>query len=330
MELNMMDAAQVFGFATQASRVINTRVYEIEYPEMDIASLVTVDTSLPEWVSGIDTLVGDKTGKAEWQSGAAKDIPLAGVDLSKVGIDFDMYAIGYQWNVEELGKAQYQGYPLTERKAAAARFGSQVFLWDNLLVGSDAKGWKGLLNSDYVTPVTLPADGTDDTSAWVTGTPEAPVGNKTAAQIVRDVNILLLGAPGPGRIVKDTLLLPDMALDYIVATPYGVTSPNLSIMQYIMANNEYTRRTGQQLTVRSLDELKDKATVNIEGGGRAVAYRNDADLLKLWVPLPYRFLPIYQDGPLNFTVPGIARTGPLDIMRPNAISYGDAVTPVPA
>lgn len=327
MNINMQDAAQVFSFASQASRIVNTRVYEIEYPEMDIASLVTVDTNLPEWVSGVDTLIGDKVGKAEWQSGAAKDVPLAEVNLNKVGIDFDMYAIGYQWNIEELGKAQFQGYPLTERKAAAARFGSQVFQWDNLLIGSAVKGWTGLLNSTYVTPITLPADGTDTTSAWVLNN---GTGNKTAAQIVRDVNILLLGAPGPGRVVKNTLLLPDAALDYMVATPYGVTSPNLSIMQYIMANNEYTRRTGQQLVIRSLDELKNKATVGIAGGGRAVAYRNDPDMLKLWVPMPYRFLPVYQDGALNFTVPGIARTGPLDIMRPNAISYGDAVTPVPA
>ncbi|MGA1806741.1 DUF2184 domain-containing protein [Sphingobium sp. WW5] len=330
MDINMMDAAQVFSFATQASRIVNTRVYEIEYPEMDIASLVTVDTSLPEWVDGIDTLIGDKVGKAEWQTGGAKDIPLAEVNLNKVGLDFDMYAIGYQWNIEELGKAQFQGYQLTERKAGAARFGSQVFMWDNLLIGSDVKGWKGLLNSNYVTPITLPADGTDSTSAWVTGTYTAMVGNKTSAQIVRDVNMLLLGAPGPGRVVKDTLLLPDLALDYIVATPYGATNPNMSIMQYIMANNEYTRRTGQQLKVRSLDELKNKATVGIAGGGRAVAYRNDPDMLKLWMPMPYRFLPVHQDGPLNFVVPGIARTGPLDIMRPNAISYGDAVTPVPA
>lgn len=327
MRIDMTDAAQVFSFARQQSHVLNARVYEIEYPEMDIASLITVDTSLPEWASGIDTLVGDRTGKARWQSGAAKDIPLADANLELVELPFDMYALGYQWNIEELGKAQFQNYPLTERRARAAREGSQEFLWDNLLVGSVEKGWKGLVNSSYVTPTALPADGTNSTSAWVLND---GTGNKTAAQIVRDVNILLLGEPGPKRIVKDTLLLPDKALDYIVATPYGVTSPNKSIMQYIMENNEFTRRTGQQLTIKSLDELKDKATVGIAGGGRAVAYRNSEDNLKLWVPMPFQFLGVHQDGPLNFVVPGIARTGPVDIFRPNAISYGDAVTQVPA
>lgn len=324
--IDMNDAAQVFSFARQQSHVLNSRVYEIEYPEMDIASLITVDTSLPEWASGIDTLVGDKTGKARWQSGSAKDIPLADTNLDLVELKFDMYAIGYQWNIEELGKAQFQGYTLTERRAAAARQGSQEFLWFNLLEGSTEKGWKGLINSAAVTPVVL-SIGTDTTTAWVSN---AGVGNKTPAQIVGDVNVLLLGTPGPSRIVKDVLLLPDAALDYIVATPYGVTSPNMSIMQYIMANNEYTRRTGLPLTIKSLDALKTAATVGIAGGGRAVAYRNSPDNLKLWVPMPFQFLPVYQDGPLNFVVPGIARTGPVDIFRPNAISYGDAVTPVPA
>lgn len=326
MPIDMNDAAQVFSFARQQSHVLNSRVYEIEYPEMDIASLITVDTSLPEWASGIDTLIGDKTGKAEWQSGSAKDIPLADANLSMVELKFDMYALGYQWNIEELGKAQFQGYTLTERRAAAARQGSQEFLWDNLLTGSTTKGWTGLINSTYITPITLP-NGTNGTPAWVLNT---GAGNKTAAEIVSDINKLLLGAPGPSRVIKDTLLLPDAALDYIVATPYGVTSPNMSIMQYVMANNEYTRRTGRPLTIKSLDALKTAATVGIAGGGRAIAYRNSDDNLKLWVPMPFRFLPVHQDGPLNFVVPGIARTGPVDIFRPNAISYGDAVTPVPA
>lgn len=324
---DMNDAAQVFSFARQQSHVLNTQVYEIEYPDMDIGALVTVDTSLPEWASGIDTLIGDHTGKAKWQSGYAKDIPLADTSLDLVSLTFDMFAVGYQWNYEELGKASFQGYPLTTRRAAAARMAAQEFLWFNFLTGSTEKNWTGLVNSSYITPITLPADGTNTTSAWVLND---GTGNKTAAQIVRDINLMLLGTAGPGRIVKDTLLLPDAALDYIVSTPYGVTSPNLSIMQYVMQNNEFTRTTGGQLTIRSLYDLRNKATAGIVGGGRAVAYRNSPDNLKLWVPMPYRFLPVYQDGPLNYVVPGIARTGPLDIFRPNAIAYGDAVTPVPA
>lgn len=327
----MMDAAQQFSFARQQSHVLNAQVYEIQYEDVDYASLITVDTSLPEWASGIDTLIGDGTGKAEWQSGGAKDIPLADVNLDMVSTTFDMFALGYQWNLEELGKAQFSNYPLTTNRAKRARRGADEFLYNLTLVGSTVKGWTGLINSSHVTPIALPADGTGSVRYWVGND---GVGTKTPAQIVRDINLVLLGQPGPGRVIKDTLLLPDAALDYIVATPYGATSPNLSIMQYVMANNEYTRRTGQPLTIKSLDQLKDAATSTTSpssaGMGRMVGYRNTPDYMKLWVPMPFQFLPVYQDGPLNFVVPGICRSGGVDMLQPNGMAYGDGVTPVPA
>lgn len=323
MTFHLMDASAQLAFARERTFVLNTRVYETLYEDIDYASLITVDTSLPEWASGVDTLVGDMTGKAEWQSGGAKDVPLAEVGLRTVSTQFQLYSIGYQWNVEELGKAQFAGYPLTERKAAAARRGSEEFAW-NIVINGDARmGWGGLINNAAITPITLPADGTGTTTAWVSNT---GAGLKTAEQIIRDINLLLVS----GNIVKDTILLPEAAFNYILATPYGVTSPGMSIMAYLMTNNLYTQRTGRPLTVRSVPQLATAATTGIAGGGRAVAYRNSADNLVFWMPLPYRFLDVYQDGPLNYTVPGISRVGPVDFLQPRAIAYGDAVTQVPA
>lgn len=127
---NILDAdpGLVLSFARQQSHVLNARVYEIEYPEMDYAALVPVNTEYPEWAGGVDTLVGDIVGKAEWQSGYTKDIPLADAKLGMVSVNFDMYAVGYQWNIEELGKASFMGFPLTNRRAEAARRASEEFL----------------------------------------------------------------------------------------------------------------------------------------------------------------------------------------------------------
>ncbi|WMT90147.1 DUF2184 domain-containing protein [Pelagibacterium sp. H642] len=326
------DPALVFGFARQQSHVLNARIYEIEYPEMDYAALVPVNTDYPEWASGVDTLIGDIVGKAEWQSGYAKDIPLADTKLAMVSTSFDMYAVGYQWNVEELGKAAFQGFPLTNRRAEAARRASEEFLWNNTLLGSTAKGWTGLLNSTYITPQAVPDDGTGNTTAWVDN---AGVGQKTPEQIVRDVNYMIMGPLATPNTpltstLADTVLLPPLAYRYIATTPYGVTSPNMSILQYIMANNVYTLRTGQPLTIREVGELATAATQGIAGGGRGIGYRNSQEVLELPLPMPFRFLPVYQDGPLNFVVPGISRTGPVDIKRPMAIRYADGITPVPA
>ncbi|MFC6487359.1 major capsid family protein [Nitratireductor sp. GCM10026969] len=331
---NILDAdpAAVFSFARKQSHVLNAQIYEIEYPEMDYAALVPVNTNYPEWASGADTLVGDIVGKAEWQSGYAKDIPLADTKLGIQSVNFDMYAVGYQWNVEELGKAAFVNFPLTGRRAEAARRASEEFIWNNVLTGSTVKRWTGLLNSQYVTPVAVQADGTAaPNTAWVLND---GTGNKTPEQIVRDVNYLIMGplsAPNTplASTLADTVLLPPLAYRYIASTPYGVTSPNMTILRYIRENNEYTARTGNPLMIREVNELATAATEGVAGGGRAIGYQNREQVLELPMPMPFRFLSVYQDGPLNYVVPGISRVGPVDVKRPLAMRYGDGVTPVP-
>jgi hypothetical protein len=41
--------------------------------------------------------------------------------------------------------------------------------------------------------------------------------------------------------------------------------------------------------------------------------------------MPHRFLPVYQDGPLNWKVPGVFRTGGLDVRRPTEMRYMDNI-----
>lgn len=314
------------GFARQQAHVLNSRAYEIEYPEMPINQLVTIDTSIPEWAGGIDTLFGDKVGEAKWLTGFAKDVPLADASMGMVSITIKGFGIGYQWNVEELGKAAFQGYPLTDRRAAAARFAAETFQWGVFLRGDTVAGMTGLINHSTVSPVALPNDGTAGARAWVDN---AGVGQKTSDQIVRDLNTMLIGDPGPQRVIKNTILLPDRALDYIVKTPYGVTNPGETIMSFYMKNNEYKRQTGRDITIRSLWDLRNAATGGLAGQGRAVAYLNSPDVLKFWVPMPFRFWPVYQDGPFNFMVPGMSRVAPLDVFKPAGIYYADGVTLAP-
>lgn len=331
MDLN--DAVGVdIGFIRNQANVINARTYEIEYPEMDYASLLPVNTNYPEWAAGVDTYVGDKVGAAKWQSGYAKDVPLADVTLAMVSSQFAMYSVGYRWNVEELGKANFARYPLTAQKASAARFAAEVFVWETALTGGGHPGWAGFINSPYITPEAAPATGTAaPTTAWVLNT---GVGNKTPAQIVSELNSLILG-PGSTTgvltsLLADTILLPPAALRYILGTPYGVTSPNMNILQYFIANNEYTRRTGRPVRVLELPVLSTAATVGVAGGGRAIGYRNSSDVLELPMPMPFGFLNVYQDGPLQYTVPGIGRVGQVNIFKSNGVRYLDGITAVPA
>lgn len=332
MQYQISDAAAL-QFLRQQTHVLSTKAFNVEYDLVDYASLVPVNTDYPEWASGVDFQIGDMAGAAKWQSGWAEDVPKADVSLLSVGVDFAMYAVGYGYNVEDLGKAMHAGYPLTARKAVAARQAADIFCADTALTGAGHPGWSGLLNKSGVTPTASPNNGTGSARNWVTS---AGIGNKTPEQIVAELNSLLMGAPNAtgimSSLIGDTILLPPLAYQYIALTPYGVTAPNMTILQWFMANNIYTTRTGRPITIRELPALATAATMtspNLAGQGRAVGYRNSLDALELPMPMPYRFLDVHQHGPLQWQVPGIGRVGQLTLIRDGALRYLDGVTPAP-
>lgn len=329
---HMINDAQGLAYLRTQTHVLSSRAFEQEYDLINWRELVPVNTDYPEWASGADFQIGDMTGAAQWQSGYAKDVPLADVRLINVGIDFAMYAVGYRYNVEEVGKAMFAGYPLTARKAIAARQAADIFCAETALYGGGHPGWSGLINLASVTPAAAPNTGTGSARNWVDAN---RIGLKTPEQIVAELNTLLMGpASATGvmtSLIGNTILLPPLAYQYIAVTPFGVTSPNDTILQWFMRNNIYTTRTGQPVVIRELPALANAATLtspNVAGQGRAIGYRNSPDALELPMPMAYRFLDVHQDGPLQWAVPGIGRVGQLVEIR-QAVRYLDGVTPAP-
>lgn len=322
--------AQALNFLRQQTRVQSARAYSVEYDIVDYAQLVPVNTDYPEWASGVDFQIGDLAGAAKWQSGWAEDVPKADVSLIHVGVDFAMYAVGYGYNIEEVGKAMHAGFPLTARKAIAARQAADIFCAETALYGGGHPGWTGLINKAGVTPALSPNTGTGNARNWVDAN---GVGLKTPEQIVAELNQLLMGPPTSSGVLSsligDTILLPPRAYQHIALTPFGVTSPNDTILTWFMQRNIYTTRTGRPITIRELPALATAATDSaVAGQGRAVGYRNAADAIELPMPMPYRFLDVHQHGPMQWQVPGIGRIGQLTVIREGALRYLDGVSPV--
>ncbi|WP_417548713.1 major capsid family protein [Marinobacter segnicrescens] len=329
MSVKLSDA-QGLAFLRSQTHVLSNRAFEQEYDLINWRELVPVNTDYPEWASGVDFQVGDMSGAAQWQSGFSKDVPLADVRLISVSSQFAMYAVGYRYNVEEVGKAMFAGYPLTARKAIAARQAADIFCAESALMGAGHPGWTGLLNLAGVTPALSPNTGTGSARNWFDAN---GVGLKTPEQIVAELDMLLVGPSLTTGIIStligDTILLPPGAYRYIATTPYGVTSPNATILQWYLANNIYTTRTGRPLTIRDMPILAGAATdAAVTGQGRAVGYRNSSDALELPMPMPYRFEQVSMDGPLQWIVPGIGRVGQLIQIR-DAVRYLDGVSPAP-
>jgi hypothetical protein len=305
---------QALGFLLSQKAHIETTAIAIRYPEIQYTKLVPIDTSAAEWAKSVVFFSTDRVGKAEWYHHMAKDVPRADVVREKHEHGIEMAAIGYGYTLEELGQsAMVPGTNLNADRAAAARRAYEEFMDDVAIRGSETKGWTGLINDPNVTQGFVAFDGTTDSSDW---------DDKTADQILRDVNDFILGVYTDSATVEmaDTLLLPISAHSALATRRLPETA--ITVLEFLMKYNVYTAQTQRPLTIMAVRGLE---TAGEDGTARMVAYRYDSSVLKLHLPMPHRFLPVWQDGPMQFEVPGIFRTGGLEIRRPGAVRYADGV-----
>ena len=317
----MTDAQQAqLGFIANQVHTINTQIYAQKYPDLDFGRLVYVDSSAPEWTPGLVTFLSGSVGKAEWFSGAAKDVAKADTTMNKSEIRVHMAAVGYSFNIEEVGQAQLLQTNLSTLKAEAARRAYVEFMWNVTMTGDPVKGLVGLSNQSNVVSGVAPADGTGDVATWFDANGNA---TKTPDKIVRDINNVLTGVYTGSQTVEmaDTLLLPYSIISYLSATPMSSTNSE-TILSFIIRTNICTQMTGQALTIRGVLGLDSAGN---GGTKRMIAYANRQDVVKLHLPMPHKFLPVATADSIHFDVPGIFRTGGVEVLRPGAFRYLDGI-----
>ncbi|OJF97585.1 DUF2184 domain-containing protein [Pararhizobium antarcticum] len=314
--INMQDAQQVaMSFLIRQASLIEPTVYAIRYQDIQYQSLIPVDTSAPEWIQSVTYFSMDGVGQAQWFNGNAQDVPKVELTREKFETGVSMAAIGYGYNLEELGTAQLLGMNLTADKASMARRVAEEKIDAVAFAGDTAKGFTGLVNSSTPTATTAPADGTGSATTFASKTPD---------QVLRDINGQLTGIfTGTfGAEIADTLLLPySVLLDLSTRRIDAVNQT--TILEWIERNNIYTRTTGGALTIRGIFGYLD--TAGASSSKRMVAYRRSPEVLKMHIPMPFRFMPAWQTGPMRFDVPGIFRIGGVDIRRPKAVRYLDGI-----
>lgn len=303
------DAAQAaMGFLESQTSHIEREVNETTYPDIQYSGLIPVDTSAHPFAKTVTYYSSDKFGKAAWINGNSDDIPLAGTELAQHETAVHMAAIGYGYGYAELNQAMLLGRNLQADDAMAARRAYEEMV-DGVAFNGDAeKGFEGLVSNSGVTAASATNGG------WASA---------TAAEMLADVNDALDAQAG-GTLysaLADTLLLPHTKLNKLATTPLNSTS-DTTVLRFLRENNVYTATTGQELTIRGIRGLD---TAGAGSTARMVAYRRNPQVLKLHIPMPHRFLPVYQTGPLNWIVPGVFSLGGLDIRRPKEVRYADGI-----
>jgi hypothetical protein len=202
---------------------------------------------------------------------------------------------------------------LMVERAAAARRASEEMIDAITFFGDTTKNWTGLTNDANVTISNAAADGTGSSALWSA---------KTANLMARDINVILSGVYTASLTteIADTLLLPPDRFTTLAGSL--VTNTAVSGLNLVQTGNAYTALTGNPLTIRTVRGLE---TAGAGGIARAIAYRNDPQILKLHLPMPFNFRPPMQVTALRFDVPGIFRTGGVEIRRPKSMRYLDGI-----
>jgi hypothetical protein len=241
-------------------------------------------------------------------------MPMADINRDKREQGIEMAGIGYRYNLEELGVAMLiPGMNLSTERAEAARRAYEEFIDRIVRVGDTKKNIQGLFNSPYVTRVLAAATGTGSSSLWST---------KTADQMITDVQQALTQVYQGSLTVEmaDTILLPIANMQLLANTRIPNTYGNA--LEYLAKYNLWTHTTGAPLTILGIINLD---TAGVGGTARMIAYRRDPQILKLHLPMPHRFLPVWQTGPMTYDIPGIFRVGSVEIRRPGAMAYVDGI-----
>ena len=307
---------QTLGFLQSQTSFIESEVYRIQYPEIIYQQLIPIDSAAGQWTKSITYYSLDKVGQAKWLNATATDMPYADINRNKFEQGIEMAGIGYSYNIEEVGQAMMiPGLNLTAERAEAARFAYEMFMDNHAYRGDSTKSITGLFNNPYITVVTA-STGASGSSHWSV---------KTADEIIKDVQNALTGVYQGSLTVEmaDTVLLPigEMQLLANIRVPntYG------NALDYLAKYNLYTYTTGAPLTIRGILGLD---SAGADGGGRMIVYRRDPRILKLHIPMPHQFLPVFQRSATTYDIPGIFRVGSVEVRRPGAMRYVDGISGV--
>lgn len=312
-EINFADAQQALGFITPMQFRIEATVYQTKYPSFDYSVLVPVNTDGDMWEVGSVFYSGDFAGKAEWLSGRANDMPFADVSRTQFLRENSLAGIGYEWELQELKRAERLQRNLPAEKALAASKIAQMFQYGCAITGHAEKGWTGLINTSGV-PTANAAAGTSGPS-WSGG-------NKTPDQIMADINTVLFDVPNNTNQTETAtkLLLPITSIQYLAGVRIGNAAD--SLLKWIKEQNAYTLETGQPLTIRGVRDLE---TAGASGTKRMVAFASDPTVVQFHLPGDHTFLPPFQSGAMSWEIAGIMNLGGTEVRLPKAMSYRDGI-----
>ena len=250
---------------------------------------------------------GTGKGTKAWATQADGQLPTVSVGFKKTVLPVTPWAMGIDYTIFELEKAQTLGRPIDTLKLNAMRIRHQRDIDEQVYVGDAEAGVKGLLNQEGITP--------KDNKKF-------DVSKATAADVLGLVNGVLeemWKATQYQRMGGKILLPPSFAS--ILTAPYtlGEVGGFTTIGDWVKTKSIYKTVTGQDLDIQFCRWLtkENLGTSN----DRIIAYDQSEDVVRF--PLvPLQNTPVMFNGLKQSTV-YYGALGAVEVVRPELVAYAE-------
>lgn len=268
--------------------------------DVTIADEVT-SFMLANYAGGFGSIGG--SGKS-WIKGMDTTPARVSVETSKVTTPLTPWGMEVSYSIFELQKAMQVGRPIDVQKYDAMKFKHQLDIDQQVYMGDEGIGVKGLLNNDAV----------------VAKSNLGPVNVKTmsAEDAVNLFNTVLESSWKATQYIRipDTILIPPALFAALASKQLPNVDKN--VLEYVLQNN-IAVSNGGKLTIRPVKWLND-SSIN-SGNGRLVAYTKARDVVRFPLVQLQSMAPQFRD--FMQSVPYYGALGGVEFVRPEMVYYGD-------
>lgn len=268
--------------------------------DVTIADEVT-SFMLANYAGGFGSIGG--SGKS-WIKGMDTTPARVSVETSKVTTPLTPWGMEVSYSIFELQKAMQVGRPIDVQKYDAMKFKHQLDIDQQVYMGDEGIGVKGLLNNDAVVAKS--------------NLGSVNVKTMSAEDAVNLFNTVLESSWKATQYIRipDTILIPPALFAALASKQLQNVDKN--VLEYVLQNN-IAVSNGGKLTIRPVKWLND-SSIN-SGNGRLVAYTKARDVVRFPLVQLQSMAPQFRD--FMQSVPYYGALGGVEFVRPEMVYYGD-------
>lgn len=268
--------------------------------DVTIADEVT-SFMLANYAGGFGSIGG--SGKS-WIKGMDTTPARVSVETSKVTTPLTPWGMEVSYSIFELQKAMQVGRPIDVQKYDAMKFKHQLDIDQQVYMGDEGIGVKGLLNNDAVVAKS--------------NLGSVNVKTMSAENAVNLFNTVLESSWKATQYIRipDTILIPPALFAALASKQLPNVDKN--VLEYVLQNN-IAVSNGGKLTIRPVKWLND-SSIN-SGNGRLVAYTKARDVVRFPLVQLQSMAPQFRD--FMQSVPYYGALGGVEFVRPEMVYYGD-------